>query len=181
MIGVTELNIYNQGPGVYLVNHPSTGFSKGLNEIIITGKQVLLKETSFSLQSEILDYWDTRLELIVPPVIYPWNNISTFKVQYLCDEFPRKDFLLESALISYVNLTQEIDGIIVSIYVLDQFNIGTIWGWSDIGNGEYEIWFNTSIVSVFNQSVVYVTPCLDSSSRNPIISLFHFRFNRRGG
>jgi len=163
MIGATELNIYPLGSGEFLINHPADGFPLGLLEIGVFGKQVSHKEAKFYLQLEILDFWDTRLELIVPPVIYPWNNISTFKVRYLCDEFPRQNELLGSGTVGNVILSQEINGSIETIYILDQTNIGDIWDWTDLGDGVYEIWFDTSIVSVFAQSVVYATPYLTLS------------------
>jgi hypothetical protein len=159
MIGAFELTIYDLGSGEYLINHPANSFPLGLIKIDIFGKQVSHKDLSLSLQLEILDFWDTRLELVVPPVIYPWNNISTFEVRYICDEFPRENDLLTSAIIRNVTLSREINGNIEIFYILNQFNMGDIWGWSKVG-AEYTIWFNTSIVSVYNQSVVYVTPYL---------------------
>lgn len=159
-IGEIELNIFDLGSGEFLVNHQADNFPVGLYEIVITGKQGSYKETIISLQLEILDFWNTKLELLVPPVIYPWNNISTFKVRYMCDEFPRKNEVLENAAIRNVSLSQEIQGSLKTIYILDQSNVGLIWGWSHLGAGEYNIWFNTSIISVDNQSVVYATPYL---------------------
>jgi len=160
-IGEVELLYYDLGGGLYLVNNMAIGFPLGLNEIIVTGKQESHRENEISLQLEIIDYWDTRLEILVPPVIYPWSNISTFKIRYKCFEFPRENEPLIGAFIGNLTLTREIEGDLITILVLDSTTRGVNWGWTDLLNGDYSIWINTSIVSVFGQSVIYATPFIN--------------------
>ena len=45
----------------------------------------------------ILDYWDTKVDLIVPPSFYPWSNNASFMVNYYCTEDPRTNRLLLGA------------------------------------------------------------------------------------
>lgn len=154
----TELTYSSLGSGLYLVSHPANVFSLGLHQIHIVARQEDHQAIEQILQLEIIDFWDSRLEILVPPIIYPWNNISTFKIRYQSNEFPRVNQPLLNGIITNLTLTREIEGNLVTFLQLDATNLGEFWGWTDLGTGDYSIWINTSIIPVSGQSVIYTTP-----------------------
>ncbi len=110
---------------------------------------------TLNLDLEILDYWDTSMIVVVPPMVYSWNNISEYIVKYYCSDQPRSGIMLDGATITNIDLYYE--GEVVA--TLDDSNLNTLWTWTDLisdpsyGAGYYRITFNTSILSVTSMQV----------------------------
>jgi len=115
----------------------------------------------------ILDYWDTNVDLIVPPSYYPWSNNASFIINYYCTEDPRTNRLLSGANINAVNIYVKIGQVFQFFKEMGIAELGDKWGYFDLesdpiyGAGYYLVWFNTSYVNVSETTAFYVSPTLN--------------------
>jgi hypothetical protein len=150
--------VYNVTANAYDVNINVNDYPLGTYNI-----QVQAYKSNFISQSQILsvnfvDYWNTSLNLIVPPTFYPWGNNASFVVQYNCIQDPRTGVILNGATVHHLDITTEINGNQTTVVTLHNSNRGTLWNWFDLGGGEYLIWFNTSVLTVTGRTVFYAVP-----------------------
>ncbi len=114
----------------------------------------------------VLDSWNTKVDLIVPPSLYPWSNNASFIINYYCITDPRTNRLLSGANINTLNISVKIGQSYQFFIELGPAELGNKWGYFDLesdplyGAGYYLIWFNTSYVNVSESTVFYVSPTL---------------------
>lgn len=114
----------------------------------------------------VLDNWNTKVDLIVPPSLYPWSNNASFIINYYCITDPRTNRLLSGANINTLNISVKTGQSYQFFMELGPAELGNKWGYFDLesdplyGAGYYLIWFNTSYVNVSESTVFYVSPTL---------------------
>ncbi|UYP45249.1 hypothetical protein NEF87_001534 [Candidatus Lokiarchaeum ossiferum] len=164
-----EIPLFNNGNGVYNCSIDVDLYDIGKYDVKIQASKLYYESKSIYLDLEILDYWDTNLEIITPPTVYPWNNISSFVVRYESVDPTRSDVALDAADVLSLNITHKVEGIELQLLSLGENQRGLLWDWENLknnpnyGSGYYLIWFNTSVVSVESSGVFYAIPTLDYS------------------
>ena len=54
-----------------------------------------------------------------------------------------------------------------SVVLLNSSEEPTVWHWSDLGSGLYQVWFNTDIVNLNNGTTFYANPTIAASVYAP--------------
>ncbi len=146
--------LYPTGLGTFYCTFPANSFETGKYILVLVGSitgqlQQYLPET-LQFGVNIVSTWDTSAIVVVPPYLYPWDNISSFIITYNCTDLPRNQLItLNSATVSQMIITNQAGDWSTT---LGPDTLNTIWGYSNLqsnpqyGPGYYEIWFNTSIV-----------------------------------
>jgi hypothetical protein len=173
-INETLLPVTNMGNGVYKVNVPASNFNVSEYVIRIQASKEFTETVEQTLDLTILDYWATGTELMDPPTVYPWNNISSFIYRYYCVESPRSGFALADAGITNLNITYVgTDGEVTERFLTASDIAKGIWGWSNLKDepnyvgGYYYVWVNTSILTIDEGKFFYLIPTINQSIYAP--------------
>jgi hypothetical protein len=168
------LPVYDLENGLYLCTYAldtnQSAFATGSHSITIDARKDYHITQSDSIDAEFLDFWDTGVDIIDPPSIYPWGNNASFVINYNCREEPRQDWTLEGADISQLNITYKIDNVEYGRLLLTDAENNPDWGWYDLenyagdfgGKGNYLVWFNTDVINVSTRTAFYVIPMIQT-------------------
>ncbi|MHA1339693.1 MAG: hypothetical protein ACTSRZ_08355 [Promethearchaeota archaeon] len=129
------------------------------------------KNKTFSLS--ILDYWDTRIDIIEAPSEYNWGDNATFKIKYLCDEEPspptRENMPIDGATINEINITIKSGIQHILQLQLTSSNLNTVWSYKDLSYlggsnvGVYEVWFLTNYLNLTSTTKFYIIPSISKT------------------
>ncbi|MBD3354257.1 MAG: hypothetical protein GF364_22435, partial [Candidatus Lokiarchaeota archaeon] len=152
-------------PYAYNVTSPASNWEPGLYEVQIIADKVKYRpwgmgpgsEKTYDLEVIIIDAWDTGITILEYPTIYPWSNTASITFEYKVTEDPRTGWLLNNSQI--VNLTVYNDELGLN-YFYDMADYGVNWGYSNLGDGIYELWFDTSDVTVSENTYFFMQPCI---------------------
>jgi hypothetical protein len=166
IINGVELNVSTSEPGIYSIEGYASAIEDlGKYNLVVSTSAAYTEPTQVVIEAEIIDFWDTNLEIIEPPTTLPWNNICEFVVKYTSTDIPRKDMVLTNADINELNIVYRQNNMDFPIRLLIEDDILTnVWGWEDLANdiafgaGYYRVWFNTSIVPMYESRVIYAIP-----------------------
>jgi len=129
-----------------------------------SGNEVVLTQY---LDLEVLAFWPTRIDIVEPPQVYPWNNIGEFIIKYYSTDLPRANILIGGADITQLVLSYEENDIDYIVATLGISTLGDLWDWEELtgdpkyGAGYYRIIFNTSILEVSALKVFEVIPYIN--------------------
>ena len=169
--------------GVNILNNITTKLSSTLYQITIptasltADTYVLLIESiyansaveSHTITIVLINYWNTTIQLPTPPQVYPWGNDVYFTMQYLCSESIRNGFVLPGAAISTLNVSQRINGTFIVVHSFNSSQLNSLWGYTDNNDGTYSVWYNSSVITVSSDNMVfYVMPLIGYSNHTPI-------------
>ncbi|MHA1338741.1 MAG: right-handed parallel beta-helix repeat-containing protein [Promethearchaeota archaeon] len=142
-------------PYVYLVTNPANIVAPGIYQVQVMASKINYRPWTYpSLELVVTDTWNTAIDIIKYPTIYPWSNNASFKFKYYCIDEPRDGLSLDSATI--YNLTVYSNE--SSPYVFNSADLGTVWGYSNLGSGIYELWFDTQYIDVDNITYFFIKP-----------------------
>ncbi|WP_371805852.1 hypothetical protein [Candidatus Lokiarchaeum ossiferum] len=161
-----DLDVYEVNTGEYICNKSLVNFPAGQYTLTLSAQKENTATKTVDLELEIIEFWETEIDVINPPIIYPWGENSTFTMKYYCSESPRNGLALSGAEISGLNITSIQGEKENLIHSLGANTMGSLWGWNannDLGTGYYDVWFNTGIVSVAKQTVFYAIPIINVS------------------
>jgi hypothetical protein len=141
-------------------------------KIIVYKENYLPSELTIKVQ--LISAWKTQVNLIEPPLTYPWGNKVVFNVSYHCIENPRQSLILSNGKITELKIVQIIGDQQISIMNLTENELNTIWGWNlltPINNrARYSIWFDTHYLSINTTSSYYLIPTIITESYStPIV------------
>jgi hypothetical protein len=156
--GLYSLPIYRMDAGYYYCTFPVSQFTLTFHQLEVLGKIEGYVEKSQMITLEFFEEWESTIDVVVPPYLYPWNNISSMVIRYVSNELPRKGLLISGANITQILVRDEENTFQL---LLGSDTMGTKWGWSEFNlnpyaQGYYRIWFNTSYVPVSTIKVYYV-------------------------
>ncbi|MHA1820403.1 MAG: hypothetical protein ACTSU2_06715 [Promethearchaeota archaeon] len=151
------------GNGLYIIEFNTSNYIVSQSQISINAYEAHHEQKNFYLDLQILDYWNTQLELVVPPSFYPWSNNASYIFNYFCNEQPRYGRELANATISSLNVTIRNGNDYINQVYFDQSDLGTLWGYQDLkdtsyGAGYYLVWFLTSTLNISETTVFYAEP-----------------------
>jgi hypothetical protein len=164
-----DREVINDTTGIYEYSIAANNFTVGYHEIYIRGINAEANVEESVIEVDVLSAWDTVLDIIQPPKVYPWDNISTFVVKYRCVEQPRQSIVLSAAAITSLNITYEMNEFEILVESLTEDDIGDSWGWTNLkddnmyGDGYYEIWVDTGILTILEEKLFYLIPTINES------------------
>jgi hypothetical protein len=169
-LGGNNLEFSVRGGGVFRVSTPAAPFEPGDYVISIAAEKEFTDTVVQTIDVKILDYWATSVELIDPPTVYPWNNISSFVFRYYCSDSPRSGLILANAEITALNITYVgAEGEISERYLTTADIARNVWNWTNLasnsryGPGYYLVWVNTSILTINEGKFYYLIATINQS------------------
>jgi len=152
------------GDGNYNIEFYSGKYHTGIATVTVSAYEPHHKLQRFEFNIEILDYWNTQIELVEPPSFYPWGNNASFIFKYFCNEQPRYGRMLNGATINQLNISIKRGEIYEPQLLLTSLDLGSKWGYEDLNNdplygaGYYRIWFLTNILNLTQTTAFYAEP-----------------------
>ena len=147
-------------------------FALGLHTIQITTQAMNYAIATTTLTLEILDYWNTNINLTQAPAFYYWGDNASFIIQYYCTQAPRSNSGINQANIISLNLTTKANMMYYTQAFMNSSTLGTEWGWSDfssiLGAGFYQVWFKTHFLNVTQDTTFYAIPTLNRTIYCPM-------------
>jgi hypothetical protein len=167
-------DVVDLGDGQYELEFNSSIYEPGFSDLRMYCSESHHETQIQIIQLQILDFWNTQIELKVPPSFYPWSNNASYRFKYFCNEYPRYGRLLSNGIIDQLNVTIENNGIYTTAVLFTLSSLDETWGYHILGNGLYEVWFNTSKLEIDANTVVYAEPSISqqfyrSTTFNPYI------------
>ncbi len=90
-------------------------------------------------------------------------------MQYLCSESIRNGFVLPGVTIYTLNVSQRINGTFIAVHSFNSSQLNSLWGYTDNNDGTYSVWYNSSVITVSSDNMVfYVMPLIGYSNSTPI-------------
>jgi hypothetical protein len=146
----------------YNITVPANLFSIGSHILYIECKSYNQINYTIAINVEIISTWSISIEIVTPPEFTPWGNNASFIVEYTSIETPRSNRKLTGASITQLTITYVQDSVefVWRVYNTSHSNV---WGWREITEtpGRYEIWFNTSVLSITSNRFFYAKPSMN--------------------
>jgi hypothetical protein len=126
------------------------GFGVGVHTITVSVEKPGYNLEMKNINSQLIEAWATEFSVMLAPSSQPKGNIIQYILYYECNEFPRSGQPLYDAQITQIIILQ--NGTQQAVLSTPELMIS--WGWANLqsngsyGPGYYEIWIDTSILSI---------------------------------
>jgi hypothetical protein len=164
---------YTQVGNLLQVTGSAANLNYGLHEISVKGSKAEFIDRTYLIELQIIDEWGTEVEVVQAPTLYPWSNNITFTIRYYVIEQPKSlsGVTLDAATISSIMLITDLSALNGSFslqdVILTDYSLGTDWGYTAKGNGEYSIWINSRVVFINKLTSFYLIPIISQSLYRP--------------
>ncbi len=156
--------------------HQLTSLSLGIYDLQIIANAMNYQTQTIDLQCEVDEYYATEIDLVTAPTSQTWGNNVTFVIQYLCNEEPRNGPLLNATL-NQLDIYYVINN--TEYYQLSLYSdsLGVLWGWEELGNGEYGVWMNSGVLNMTQPVMYYIDalfslPLYQNGLANPYVWIY---------
>lgn len=158
--------------GLWNVSFAANLYTPGMYTIKTQLIKQNYEETNATLTASILDFWNTRIDVVEAPSDYIWGENASFRIKYVCDEniVPaiRNNLALVGGTINKLDISIK-QGLNYVKQITFDTERGTKWNWTDLSYlggeyiGVYEIWFSTLYLNLSQTTKFYAIPSIQKT------------------
>lgn len=156
--------VTNVDSDTYRFEIPAVWSTEGIHYLDIVLSKQNYTDASHTINVQVENAWSTDIEIVTPPDSVSWNEEVEMILYYFCNQEPREGTALDSANITQLTFDAYIDGDLIQQVILDMDDWNTTWWYTNLGGGNYEVKFDSSVLNMTERILFYVTPLFNYSN-----------------